>query len=439
MAVQDALTHALNLWKQIAPKEYTNGAVVFCSKELAEIFHPPTPLRGRLYDCGRQFNTSVIQNAIDAELGSVYGLIVVDGSDAAFGKVQGLGTRMASGPVISDLGHLGAHIAGRTRRGGQSALRYARLRDESELAFLRKVAERAAALLMDISGVIIAGKADMKHKLAAELPEHLRKQIICIVDLSCNAGSESLRQAALRAAEAVASAENEGVDRELQNFFDLTLRDSMCCYCEVQTLQALEMGAVEHLLLSANLQTKLSVDEWKVLADMHGTRVIEILPNTEKGSQFCQSYGVGGCLRWPLDMSHFEDLNDEQDELQEVNVTPHRCSGAESVQAIGPIHKSKSVVEGACEEIDCESASTMDSTGVDHVELHRSEALAWFQAEVKEVLGGDSSTAETLATCVEVVLSDEETPQEEILEGLLGILSAEGVPEEIGVELMRRW
>merc|ERR1711879_1059665 len=168
-----------------------------------------------------------------------------------------------------------------------------------------------------------------KHKLAAELPEHLRKQIICIVDLSCNAGSESLRQAALRAAEAVASAENDGVDRELQNFFDLTLRDSMCCYCEAQTLQALEMGAVEHLLLSANLQTKLSVDEWKELVDMHGTRVIEILPNTEKGSQFCQSYGVGGCLRWPLDMSHFEDLNDEQDEVQEVNGTPHRCSGAE--------------------------------------------------------------------------------------------------------------
>jgi len=174
-----------------------------------------------------------------------------------------------------------------------------------------------AALLKNVSGVIIAGKADTKHKLAAELSKLAHKPIICIVDISCDAGMEGLRQAARGAAEAVAAAENSGLDRELQHFFDLTLKESMCCYGEVDTLQALTMGAVDHLLLSADIQGQIPVDEWKSLADMHGTHVVEIQPNTKKGIEFCQSYCVGGCLRWPVDMNLFDNVDVEQDEPQE--------------------------------------------------------------------------------------------------------------------------
>jgi peptide subunit release factor 1 (eRF1) len=436
MAVQDALTHAVNLWKRIVPKEYPNGAVVFCSEDLAEIFHPPMPLKGRVYDCGRQFKTSVIQDAINTQLGPAHGLIVIDGSDAAFGKVQGLGISVAAGPVITDLGHLGAHIAGRTRRGGQSALRYSRLRDESELAFLRKVAEKAATLLSEVSGIIVAGKADMKHKLVAELPGPLKKQVMCTVDLSCNAGPEGLRLAALRAVESVVSAGDCQEDRDLQQFLELTLKEElMCCYGEAETVRALQMGAVDRLLLSADLQTNLSADEWKSLAAWHGTRIVEIHPRTEKGSEFCKSFGVGACFRWPLEEHLLQDDEDHNEEDSEE--IPINASGTLGIQPPSAISKEMEELEVASpqDDIDRESSSTADTLCGN---TQNSEALAWFQAEVNDALG-DLSAAEALTACVEVVLSDEVTAQDEILEGLTAIICAEGLPEELAAELMRRW
>jgi len=79
----------------------------------------------------------------------------------------------------------------------------------------------------------------------------------------------------------------------------------------------------------------------------------------------------------------------------------------------------------------------MDTVDAQHGEKHRSETLAWFQAEVTEALG-DPSTADALTACIEALLADEETPEEDIMDGLLSILSTEGVPERIGVELLHR-
>eukprot|EP00928_Gymnodinium_smaydae_P032641 TRINITY_DN23580_c0_g1_i1.p1 TRINITY_DN23580_c0_g1~~TRINITY_DN23580_c0_g1_i1.p1 ORF type:complete len:437 (-),score=58.61 TRINITY_DN23580_c0_g1_i1:208-1518(-) len=436
MAVQDALTHALNLWKRIIPKEFPNGAVVFCSEDLAEIFHPPMPLKSRIYDCGRQFKASVVQDAINTQLGPEHGLIVVDGSDAAFGKAQGLGISLASGPVITDLGRLGAHIAGRTRRGGQSALRYSRLRDESELAFLRKVAERAATLLSEVSGVIVAGKADMKHKLVSELPELLKNKLVCTVDLSCNAGPEGLRLAALRAVESVTMAEDCQEDRDLQQFIELTLKEElMCCYGEAQTVRALQLGAVDRLLLSIDLQTNLSVDEWKSLAALHGTRIVEIHPRTEKGCEFCESFGVGACFRWPLEEHLLQDDDDHaHEDCEEI---PINASATPGIQLPSATSKELDELEMVAPqgEIDREGSRTSDTLSDN---MHQSEALAWFRAEVHDALG-DLSAAEALAACVEVVLSDELTPKHEVIEGVIAIVCAEGLSEDVALELVRRW
>lgn len=443
--------HAINLWKGISPKQYPNGAVVFCSDEFAEILHPPTPLRGRTYSCGRQFNTSVLEDAIQSQLGPVYGVIVIDGSDAAFGKVQGLNASMASGPVVSVLGSLDSHIAGRTRRGGQSALRFSRLREGSELAFLRKVAERAGMLLTDVSGIIVGGKADMKQKLVQELPEPLRKQVLCIVDLPCNASADALDLAARRAIDSVAECEHAGVDCVINRFFELTLRDSMSCYGEMQTLKAVEMGAVEHLLLASDLEsTLLAKDGWKALAESYGTLVVEVYPTSEQGAEFCKSFGVGGCLRWPLDSEVLEEeLVDAEEAPAEAlgiqaktedkdNPVPSLEKTLECASGKAFLLESSGASAAADAEIERVSTSTTDTINVAHTAELRKETLEWFKAEVQHVLD-DTSAAEAVTACVEVVLADEVTSMHEVSEDLIAMVVAEGLPEELALELMRRW
>lgn len=377
----------------------------------------------------------MIQDAIDTQLGPAYGLIVVDGSDAAFGKVQGLNASLASGPVVKELGCLNAHIAARTRRGGQSALRYSRNRDASELAFLRKVSERAATLLTDVHGVILGGKADMKQKLIQELPESLRKHVVCTVDLSCNAGPEALRHAALRAAGSVASSEHSEAERELCHFFELVLKDSMCCYGEGPTIKALELGAVEHLLLSANVDTRLDVDAWTTLAASYGTRVVEISPISEQGDKFCQAFRVGACLRWPLELELLEEdaVAEEEDAVAEEVGCMTSCA-----QDIAALACDEDEPAMACAEVERASVSTTDTLDMVDVSRHHEETLQWFQSELSNALG-DPSTAEAIAACVHVVLSDEVSSRDEVTEGVLAVASAEGVPEELTLELIRRW
>lgn len=440
--------HAISLWKGISPKQYPNGAVVFCCDEFAEILHPPTPLKGRTYNCGRQFNTSVLEDAIQSQLGPVYGVIVIDGSDAAFGKVQGLNASMASGPVVSVLGSLDSHIAGRTRRGGQSALRFSRLREGSELAFLRKVAERAGMLLTDVSGIIVGGKADMKQKLVQELPEPLRKQVLCIVDLPCNASVDALDLAARRAIDSVASCEHAGVDCVVNRFFELTLRNSTSCYGEMQTLKAVEMGAVEHLLLASDLESTLGVDGWKALAESYGTQVVEVYPTSEQGAEFCKSFGVGGCLRWPLDSEVLEEevVDAEEGETLGIqaktedkdNPEPFLEKTLECVSGKASLLESYGASAAVDAEVERVSTSTTDTIDVAHAAELRKETLGWFKAEVQHVLD-DASAAEAVTACVEVVLADEVTSMDEVSEDLIAMVLAEGLPEELALELMRRW
>ena len=76
-------------------------------------------------------------------------------------------------------------------RGGQSALRFARLRMEKRHNYVRKVAETAVQLFLtndkaNVSGLILAGSADFKTELSQSdmFDQRLQAKIIKLVDVS---------------------------------------------------------------------------------------------------------------------------------------------------------------------------------------------------------------------------------------------------------------
>ncbi|CAK1587624.1 unnamed protein product [Parnassius mnemosyne] len=91
------------------------------------------------------------------------GLIVMDGNGALFGTLQG-NTREVLHKFTVDLPK-------KHGRGGQSALRFARLRMEKRHNYVRKVAEVATQLFIsadrpNVAGLILAGSADFKTELS---------------------------------------------------------------------------------------------------------------------------------------------------------------------------------------------------------------------------------------------------------------------------------
>ena len=86
-----------------------------------------------LYLCDNKFHTEALQELLESD--SKFGFIVMDGNGTLFGTVAG-NTREVIHKFTVDLPK-------KHGRGGQSALRFARLRDEKRHNYVRKVAELA--------------------------------------------------------------------------------------------------------------------------------------------------------------------------------------------------------------------------------------------------------------------------------------------------------
>ena len=107
----------------------------------------------------------------------------MDGNGTLFGTVAG-NTREVVHKFTVDLPK-------KHGRGGQSALRFARLRDEKRHNYVRKVAELAVQHFIttdkvNVTGLVLAGSADFKTELSMSdmFDQRLATKVIKVVDVS---------------------------------------------------------------------------------------------------------------------------------------------------------------------------------------------------------------------------------------------------------------
>jgi len=320
--------------------------------------------------------------------------------------------------------------------GGQSALRYSRLRDEADLAFLRRVAERAKGLLEDARGIILAGKADAKHRLVRELPQPLNGSVICVLDLPCSASVDALRMAALRAAGAVGSDRCRESDEALSRFMELvelpsTEAQVLVCYGGAQTATALAMGAVETMLIAS----EEDAEHWRSIANLHGTSTVEVQASSEQGVKFAKSFRVGGCLRWPMDPDLLEDQAEEpkqDDASTSAGESEAPAASLPEDEAAGHRNASPAGDPNAATQV----RPTLLMQVHDDVPCHHSDAEGLFPWLTQALQ--DQASAEALVACVEVILGDEGAHEEEVLAQAMEMLIGEGVPQNVVDEFTHR-
>merc|ERR1712025_1085209 len=189
LSVLGAITsvqHRIKLYNRVPPK----GLVVYCGtiitdegkeKKVNIDFEPFKPINTSLYLCDNKFHTE----ALDALLAddNRFGFIVMDGNGCLFGTLCG-NTRNVLQKFTVDLPK-------KHGRGGQSALRFARLRMEKRHNYVRKVAETAVSLFIsndkpNVTGLILAGSADFKSELSGSdmFDPRLQTKVLKLVDVS---------------------------------------------------------------------------------------------------------------------------------------------------------------------------------------------------------------------------------------------------------------
>jgi len=247
-------------------------------------------------------------------------------------------------------------------RGGQSALRFARLRLEKRQNYVRKVAEMATTLFIsndkvNVSGIILAGSADFKNDLAQSdvFDPRLLAKVIKTVDVSYG-GENGFNQAIELSAETLANVKFIQEKKLISKYFEEISQDTgKFCFGIEDTLKGLEMGAIETLIVYENFETmryelknsstgeeeikffskaqeadssnfvtaegaeletidKMPLVEWFANNYKNFGATLEFVTDrSQEGSQFVKGFGgIGGILRYKVDfMEHEFDDDDE--------------------------------------------------------------------------------------------------------------------------------
>lgn len=329
-----------------------NGLVMYCGtvmtddgkeKKVNIDFEPFKCINTSLYLCDNKFHTEDLNELLMDD--EAFGFIVMDGNGSLYGTVQGSAREV--------LHKFSVDLPKKHGRGGQSALRFARLRLEKRHNYVRKVAEMATQLFItegqrpNIQGLVLAGSADFKSELMRSdlFDMRLSKIVIKMVDVSYG-GEHGFQQAIEYSADTLGAVKLMKEKKLLQKYMDEISQDTgKYCFMVDDTLKALELGAVEHLIVWENLEMnryvlrnsstseetivflnpeqetndsffhdkatgvelevvdKEQMVEW--LANHfkdYGCKLEFVTDRSGEGTQFVKGFGgIGGILRWKVD------------------------------------------------------------------------------------------------------------------------------------------
>eukprot|EP00051_Salpingoeca_urceolata_P033538 m.21140 g.21140 ORF g.21140 m.21140 type:complete len:416 (-) comp6344_c0_seq1:104-1351(-) len=267
----------------------------------------------------------MLEDMLEEEPG--FGFVACDGQEATLALVHGttvdiLHRKMTSG------------TKNRTRRGGMSSNRYARLRNTDEAAFVLRICERMTALFMtkdmppkaSVHGIVLCGTAELKRMVAtsADLPKPLAEKVIAVVDTE-HAGETGVREAMVKSAQARSTTSHARESELIETFLDTLARDPRSVsYGAKAVAEAIAAGAVATLLLGTQAATTKppkgqaaeSYEAWAVVACAEmGSEVVATPGITHASAQFCTSFGgIAAVLRFPLDPLDEDDEEEDDDE-----------------------------------------------------------------------------------------------------------------------------
>lgn len=323
----------LKIFKQTPP----NGLAVFAgnvsdnpAKVDIQLFslEPPEPLKVGIYRCDSRFFLEPLERMLGTR--DAYGVLVMDGREATLAIVKGTEVRIVD--HVTSLAHA------KVRKGGQSARRFERLREESIEYYYKHVGEKVDTHFLDrVKGVIVGGPGPVKENFLRERPFNYQIKIIGVVDTGYT--DEYGVQEVIAKSEQLLSQQEMVREKNLVNqFIKEAVSDGLATYGESDVRQAIETKQAERVLLSEGLDYKIAryrcnacgkeirkltrdkieetikcecggdaklvekrdlIDDLEALAREMDIPVEIISVNTSEGAQFLNGFtGIGAFLRY---------------------------------------------------------------------------------------------------------------------------------------------
>lgn len=282
----DSITGRLKLFKEVPE----NGLVFLVGHKsgggdstvpITYVLEPPEPISTFMYRCDSRFYLDQLEDMITEK--EIYGLIVIDRSEATLG--------ILNGKRIEVLKNIESRVMGKHRQGGQSAQRFERLIEIAAHEYFKKVGDMASESFLGIEGlkgILIGGPGATKDTFAEKdyLHHELKKKIINTFDTGYTdeSGLRELMENASKTLDYLSIVKEKKL---MKRFFEeLRQQDGgLTAYGETEVRNALGLGAVDTLLISEGL----SKQRTNYVCDDCGEAGIQT--TADKDSLRCQKCG----------------------------------------------------------------------------------------------------------------------------------------------------
>ena len=236
-----------------------NGLAVFVGHKnigsdqtemVAYLIEPPLPITTFLYRCDSSFYLEPLEEMLAED--EIYGLFLIDRRECTIGVLRG--------KRVEILSHLTSRVPGKHGRGGQSQRRFERLTEIAAHEWFVECGEKISNIFLkekNLKGIFVGGPGPTKQYFVDSnyLHHEIQKKIIAVLDTGYTDES-GIRELVSAASEVMSNLkiakEKNIVKRFLQ---EVTNKNkSRAVYGEEEVRKALNMGAVDTLLLSEDLR-----------------------------------------------------------------------------------------------------------------------------------------------------------------------------------------
>jgi peptide chain release factor 1 len=203
-----------------------------------------------VHNCDDHFHLEPLREMLREE--NVIGVLALDSTEAGLGIVSGDNWEVVE--------NVTSGVSGKTRKGGQSARRYERLREMELTDYFNRLADHAKKVFLEqytVKGLIVSGPGPTKDEFVKDryLDYRLQNGIIGILDTGYS-GREGVRETIEKAGNLLENVRVIEEKKMVQRFLrELNSDSGLAIYGINDVLAALKKAAVETILVNDDVDT----------------------------------------------------------------------------------------------------------------------------------------------------------------------------------------
>ncbi|MFX0149900.1 MAG: peptide chain release factor aRF-1 [Candidatus Hodarchaeota archaeon] len=244
------------------------------------VFEPIQPISRKMYVCDNRFHVEHLLDRLEEK--DVFALLAIDSAKATIGILKG--------DSVNIVKSTRSGAAKKHRKGGQSSVRFARLREEAIDWYLKRVADDMKQIFIenatfDLKGVIIGGPGQIKDQIVKHFDNRLNKNVF-LKDLGYG-GDQSGIHELVAASDEVLKGVAIMEEKQLVHQFEQAIMEGKAEYGEKQVREKLLIGAVSILLLSGGIdsirvEVKCNICGYTIEKTLKSNEVENYIANQQK-------------------------------------------------------------------------------------------------------------------------------------------------------------